>query len=137
MSANEKDLEIEDDLAKGTIPLCVELTTYETNVFPSPEDTSRPQIKDLITIEEEFCVGEGCEIPRFSNSFADPKSDGVGRGISAPTLPRIPQLTVSSKTKLQVISRMLRIYKKVSFQMTRRLKNTGTCYFFSNPSLDI
>jgi hypothetical protein len=61
MSANEKDLEIEDDLAKGTdfIPHRRSSST-PANVPPSPENTSGPEVQDLLTIEEEFRSGEGC-----------------------------------------------------------------------------
>jgi hypothetical protein len=48
-----------------------------------------------------------------------------------------PVLTVQSKMKLQAISKMLQIYKRVSFQMTRRLRNTATYSFSYNPNPDI
>jgi hypothetical protein len=60
MSANEKDLEIEDDLAKGTDhPRCRSWNTL-ANLPSSPENTSGPEVQDLLSIEEEFRSGEGC-----------------------------------------------------------------------------
>lgn len=46
-------------------------------------------------------------------------------------------LTGSSKMKLLAISKMLQIYRKVSFPMTRRPKNMGICFSSFNQSLDI
>lgn len=60
MSANEKDLEIEDDLAKGTDYSHRRSPSTPANVPPSPENTSGPEVQDLLTIEEEFRSGEGC-----------------------------------------------------------------------------
>ena len=50
----------------------------------SPKDTARPQIKDLVTIKEEFRVGEGCPVSRLSNSLIDSESHGIGRGAKHP-----------------------------------------------------
>ena len=47
----------------------------------SSKDITRPQGKDLITVEEEFRARKGCSIPRFSNSTANPESYGVRRGL--------------------------------------------------------
>ena len=61
MSANEKDLEIEDDLAKGQIAY----GTLGNKLLISPcssEDTPRPKVEDFLAIEEEFCFREGCQI---------------------------------------------------------------------------
>lgn len=82
MSANEKDLEIEDDLAKGK--------NYERNwvlgviliILCSTKDSTRAQVENLIAIKEEFRVRKGCEIFRFADRIADPEPDGIGRGIS-------------------------------------------------------
>ena len=47
-----------------------------------------------------------------------------------------PRLTnPRSKMKLRTIWTKPLNYKRVSFQMTRRHKNTGTCYFFSSLNL--
>ena len=43
--------------------------------------------------------------------------------------------TPRSKMKLRTIWTKPLNYKRVSFQMTRRHKNTGTCYFFSSLNL--
>jgi hypothetical protein len=61
MSANEKDLEIEDDLAKGQIAY----GTLGNKLLISPcssEDTPRPKVEDFLAIEEEFRFREGCQI---------------------------------------------------------------------------
>ena len=50
----------------------------------SPKDTARPQIKDLVTIKEEFRVGEGCQISGLSNSLIDSESHGIGGGAKHP-----------------------------------------------------
>ena len=51
MSAQKEDLEIEDDLAKGTFaldkrPVC--------SLASSPKDSARAQIEDLVAVEEEL-----------------------------------------------------------------------------------
>lgn len=60
MSANEKDLEIEDDLAKGRQQSRREVGCSSANYLSSPEDPPRPQIEDLVPIKEELRVREGC-----------------------------------------------------------------------------
>lgn len=79
MSANEKDLEIEDDLAKGN---CITWIAPKKILIASqsPKDPARPQVQNIITIEEKFRLGEGCQVPRLPNSAIDPKSDGFRRG---------------------------------------------------------
>jgi hypothetical protein len=81
MSANEKDLEIEDDLAKGTDYSHRRSPSTPANVPPSPENTSGPEVQDLLTIEEEFRSGEGRQISRLSYCVIDSESDGPGRGL--------------------------------------------------------
>jgi Ras GTPase-activating-like protein IQGAP2/3 len=79
MSANEKDLEIEDDLAKGQIAY----GTLGNKLLISPcssEDTPRPKVEDFLAIEEEFRFREGCQISWLANSIADSESNGIGRG---------------------------------------------------------
>jgi Ras GTPase-activating-like protein IQGAP2/3 len=80
MSAKEKDLEIEDELARGTGigPVCI--MRRACSQLDSSEDTSRTQGEDLIAIKEELRSGEGCAIPRFANCLADPESHGSRRG---------------------------------------------------------
>lgn len=103
---------------------------------PSPEDTTRPKIENLITIEEEFCAWKGCPVSRLADSFVDPESDGIGRGKSGFERP-CPWLIYYSKTKLQAISKMLQIYKKVSFRTMRKHRNMATSSSSFNPNLGI
>ncbi len=61
MSANEKDLEIEDDLAKGKGPYSWHTSSITPADLPSsPKDTSGSEVQDFLTVEEEFRFGEGC-----------------------------------------------------------------------------
>ena len=46
----------------------------------SPENPPRLEVKNLIPIEKEFRLGEGCEILGFQNCAFDSKSNGIGRG---------------------------------------------------------
>jgi hypothetical protein len=80
MSANERDLEIEDDLAKGMFGFQRNDLWETANFLCSPEDTARPQVEDFFPIKEEFRVGEGCQISRLANSAVDPESNGIGGG---------------------------------------------------------
>lgn len=59
MSANEKDLEIEDDLAKGnSVAVMLALTHFLT--FYSSENSPRLEVEDFVPIEEKLCTREGC-----------------------------------------------------------------------------
>lgn len=58
ISANERDLEIEDDLARGTQRQVLHFILMLT--FRSPEDTARSQNQDFFSIEKELRTGEGC-----------------------------------------------------------------------------
>lgn len=80
MSANEKDLEIEDDLAKGIFITKLTASRRQSNILSSSEDLARLEVKDLFPIQEEFCFGEGCQVSGFQNRSSDSKSDGIGRG---------------------------------------------------------
>jgi Ras GTPase-activating-like protein IQGAP2/3 len=83
MSANETDLEIEDDLAKGMAPrssTTVKRQAATLTQHNSTKDTARPQVQDLVTVEEEFRSREGRPLSRLKNCSSDPKSNGAGRG---------------------------------------------------------
>lgn len=61
MSAKDKELEIEDDLARGIIQP-VRMFNSARLTSPSPKNPSRTQGKDLLAIEEELRSREGCAI---------------------------------------------------------------------------
>lgn len=52
----------------------------DANCFSSPKDPARPQIEDLVPIEEEFRIGEGCQISRLTNCLVNSESHGFGGG---------------------------------------------------------
>ena len=138
MSANEKDLEIEDDLAKGRQQSRREVGCSSANYLSSPEDPPRPQIEDLVPIKEELRVREGCQISGFKNCPLNSKSHGFGRGKRMRLdQRRYSRLTTRSKMRSRAILKMLLIYKKVSSQMTRRHKNMEICFSCYSLSLDI
>lgn len=67
MSAQETDLEIEDELAKG---LCSpESRPRDTKMLTLPvysaKDPPRPQVQDFVPIEKELRAREGRAISRF------------------------------------------------------------------------
>jgi len=79
MNANQKDLEIEDDLAKGVLTRkSMGQGTHLT--IDSTKAVARPQVEDLLSIEEELCIGKRRQISRFTNRIARPEPDGAGRG---------------------------------------------------------
>jgi Ras GTPase-activating-like protein IQGAP2/3 len=53
MSAKDKELEIEDDLARGLFDHSGEICQLLTN--RSSEDTARIEEQDLVPVEEELC----------------------------------------------------------------------------------
>jgi hypothetical protein len=62
MSANDSDLVIEDDLAKGRP--CYKISPGHTAyVYDSPEDPAGVKVEDLISVQEELRLGEGRPIP--------------------------------------------------------------------------
>lgn len=89
MNANQRDMEIEDDLARGkrihfsyvSFTDAAALTSRSTKSAPGSQST------DILTVEEELCIGERRSLPRFANSTARAESHGLGRGI--PHTPRI------------------------------------------------
>lgn len=58
MSAQETDLEIEDDLAKGLFPTPLIQAEILTEVplltVPSPKDTTGLEVQDFLPIQEEL-----------------------------------------------------------------------------------
>lgn len=61
ISANEKDLEIEDDLAKGKGPTYNWAYKLRRLTYPnSTKNTARPEVQDFFTIQEELRLREGC-----------------------------------------------------------------------------
>lgn len=77
MSAQETDLEIEDELAKGLFSIKPGNRLLLLTIH-SAKDITGPQVQNFITIEEEFRAREGRAISRLSNRSADPKSHGTG-----------------------------------------------------------
>jgi hypothetical protein len=137
MSANEKDLEIEDDLAKGLDDCCRRSSSTSANALSSPKNPSGLEVQDIFPIQKEFRLREGCSVSRLSHCLVDPKSDGLRRGKSRTPLCLDSVLTIHSKMKLRATLKMLQIYRRVSFQTTRRLRNTATCFSSYNLSPDI
>lgn len=76
--AAEQDVEVEDDLAKGSSRPNIFFVFLRLTTAVSPETTSRPQVKDISTVEKELCVGTRCPIPGFSDCPADSKQNGLG-----------------------------------------------------------
>lgn len=72
MSAKEKDVEIEDDLARGTLSL-LSMVTIGADRLYSPESIARIEGQDLNPIEAQFRTREGCAISRYPDSAADPQ----------------------------------------------------------------
>jgi len=63
MSAQKEDLEIEDDLAKGSFVLQRNQVISFTNQAHSAKNITRAQDEDLVTVQEEFCAGKRRTIP--------------------------------------------------------------------------
>ena len=68
MNANQKDLEIEDDLARG-MDLYIE-STDGVLTMRSAKSIARPEVKDFVAVEEELRSGERCAISGFADSLA-------------------------------------------------------------------
>lgn len=81
MSAKEKDLEIEDDLARGGYTIITPKGIGSDSQVGSSKDSARLQGQDFKPIQEEFRFGEGCPIPGFKNCPSHPKPNGIGRGL--------------------------------------------------------
>ena len=81
MSAKDKDLEIEDDLAKGA-PTGGTSTIRHMLTSDSAESPSRIEAQDFDPVKEELRSGEGCAIPRFADCVVNPESYGHGRSES-------------------------------------------------------
>ena len=80
MSAKDKELEIEDDLARGRLRVNCPPYPNILTMF-SPEDTARAQGQDFVPVQEELRPREGRPIPRLAYSLAHPESHGIGRGM--------------------------------------------------------
>jgi hypothetical protein len=78
MSANEGDLQIEDDLAKGT-RLGPIILAYMPNIWYSTENLEGAQVQDFFTVEEELRTRKGRTILGFSYCPAYPESHGSRR----------------------------------------------------------
>lgn len=78
MSANEGDLQIEDELAKGAY--CNYSACRHQLTMRSPKGSAGPQVQDFFAIEEELRSGEGCAISGFQNRATDSEPYGFGRG---------------------------------------------------------
>lgn len=84
MSANETDLEIEDELAKGTFSALVAVRCSPFANYPfsynSAEEAPRLQGQNLVAIQTELRPGKGCAVSRLENCPAHPKPYGAGGG---------------------------------------------------------
>ena len=78
MSAKDKELEIEDDLARGMSVVYAQCRW--SLIIASPEDTARAKSQDLVTVEEELRTRERCPLPRLPDSIAYSEPHGIGRG---------------------------------------------------------
>lgn len=82
MNANQRDLEIEDDLARGE-PQYVRLVSgWARLTLFSSKSTARAEVTDILTVQEELRTGEGRAIPRLTDSTACAESNGVRRSTS-------------------------------------------------------
>lgn len=79
MSAQKEDLEIEDDLARGTLERVL-LKHDFANTRPSAKNPERAQDENFVAVQEELCIGEGCPIFGFADSAAHSEPHGTGRG---------------------------------------------------------
>lgn len=83
--AAEQDNEVEDELAQGksTWP-CGTLNgtscTYIPPYSDSSKEATRPQDKNLGSVEKELCIGAWCSLSRFTYCFIDPESYCIERG---------------------------------------------------------
>jgi Ras GTPase-activating-like protein IQGAP2/3 len=74
MSAKEKDLEIEDDLARGSRP------ARPGPADPrSPEDPARAEEQNLVAVQKELRLGKGRALSRFAHRAVDPEPHGARR----------------------------------------------------------
>lgn len=78
MSAKDKELEIEDDLARGMRRRV--RNAPSRLIVGSSEDTPRTQGQDLVAVQEELRPGKGCALPRLTDSPADSEPHGFGGG---------------------------------------------------------
>lgn len=81
MSAKEKDLEIEDDLARGEQTTSQHLGRKDS-LFASAEDPTGLQSKDLQSVEEELRSRKRRSISGLEDRATDTKPYGFGRGLA-------------------------------------------------------
>jgi hypothetical protein len=86
MSANESDLVIEDDLAKG-VPQGLRGREQNVDTINSTKGSPRSQIENIFAVKEELCPREGCSLPRLPHCPVDPEPHGLGRGVLSKPLP--------------------------------------------------
>ena len=82
LHAKEKELEIDDDLAKGMMSRATKISNHLlilANSYSS-ENTTRTQGEDIVTVQEELYTGERCQIFGFEDSAFDSESNGARRG---------------------------------------------------------
>lgn len=81
MSANETELEIEDDLAKGELGLKSQPchTSMILTCWDSAKGFARTQGQNLVTVQEELRARERCPLPRLADRLAHSKPHGIGR----------------------------------------------------------
>lgn len=80
MNANQRDMEIDDDLARGMTNV-KHGEPEEVLTGNSTKSTTGPQIANIVAIEEELRTGERREILGFADSIARAEPHGIGRGM--------------------------------------------------------
>lgn len=94
----------------------------------SAKDTARPQVQDLVAVQEEFRARKRRAVLGLQNRPANSKSHGARRGAQRRVYLMICQtpLTIRSKTRLQATWKTPQIYRKASFRTTRRRRDMAT-----------
>lgn len=79
--AAEQDVEVEDDLARGSSSFRLSLPARlaDTPATPSPETSPRPQRQDLRPVKEELCPRARRSLSRLPHRPPHPESHGRGR----------------------------------------------------------
>ena len=138
MSAKEKDLEIEDDLARGRWPI-VRLDEWTAcSCCNSSEGATRTQSQNLITIKEELRVGEGRAILGLPYCTSHSESNGSRRGMHyAVYLNHVSQsLRSCREKKWQATWKIRPTSRKATSQTTNGRNATATSFSFYNLNLD-
>lgn len=138
MSAKEKDLEIEDDLARG------EYTIVHTKMIGISDKLAAQKIqrdykakissqsKKNFVLEKDVRYLDSRIALLIQNRMALEEVCNSGRPYLSPSFLAD---YLSSKMKWQIISRTLSISRRASSPMTKRLKNMATCSSCYSPSL--